>query len=290
MLIAKTKYRRFSSIYCLLSCLFTLHFSSGEIHQSHEGIFVGKEPNEALFNNLRDLGIKAIISVDGKTPNTPKANEIGAQYVHLPIGYDGIEDERATQLAYAFQTLPRPIYIHCHHGIHRGPTAMVYALISTGEISPQKGLKTLEKLGTSPEYKGLWQAVRTAQKLDFIPPTLLPETSPVSDLASFMVSIDEYYHQLKTLNKNDWSSISSNPDIDSTHSALLLYEAYKELNRARLNEITTNTELLNYFQKSEEKAKRFHDALQKSLSAEETTQLFQSIKKDCRSCHQKYRN
>src|SRR5438094_677830 len=73
------------------------------------------------FHSLQQLGIKTIVSVDGARPEVDLARKYGLRYVHLPIGYDAVPREQALRIARAIRDLPGPVYIHCHHGRHRGP-------------------------------------------------------------------------------------------------------------------------------------------------------------------------
>ena len=85
-------------------------------------LYSGGDPHgvEALAA-LKELGVRTIISVDGATPDVETARKLGLRYVHLPIGYDGVPREQAVRLVQAVKTLPGPVYVHCHHGKHRGP-------------------------------------------------------------------------------------------------------------------------------------------------------------------------
>jgi len=88
-------------------------------------IFSGSSPdNEAGFAEIAKLGVKTMVSVDGGRPDVETAKKFGLKYIHLPIGYDGIPSNRVVELVKAAQTLEGPIYVHCHHGLHRGPAAV----------------------------------------------------------------------------------------------------------------------------------------------------------------------
>ncbi|MGE0610114.1 MAG: hypothetical protein AB7O62_23685, partial [Pirellulales bacterium] len=61
----------------------------------HPKVVSGGQPEgEAAFAELRDLGIKTVISVDGARPAVPLAKKYGLRYVHLPHGYDGVPEQR----------------------------------------------------------------------------------------------------------------------------------------------------------------------------------------------------
>ena len=50
----------------------------------------GLPESQEAFEELKRLGIKTIISVDGVKPNVQMAQAYGMRYVHIPHGYDGI--------------------------------------------------------------------------------------------------------------------------------------------------------------------------------------------------------
>ena len=102
----------------------------------HEKVISGGLPEgDAAFAELKELGIKTVISVDGAKPDVPLAEKYGLQYVHLPHSYDGVPEQRAKELAKAVRDLPGPIYIHCHHGKHRSPAASAVACVGAGMIT-----------------------------------------------------------------------------------------------------------------------------------------------------------
>src|SRR5436305_114465 len=93
-------------------------------------LFSGGNPDgEAGFAALRALGVQTVISVDGARPDWETAGRHGLRYVHLPVGYDGIPRGRVLALAKAARDLPGPVYVHCHHGKHRGPAAVAAIML-----------------------------------------------------------------------------------------------------------------------------------------------------------------
>ena len=124
----------------------------------HERVVSGGQPDgEAAFVELRDFGIKTVISVDGVKPDIALAEKYGMRYVHLPHGYNGISDDRVAELAKAVRDFEGPIYIHCHHGKHRSPTAATVACVANGLLDPQGATSILAFAGTSENYQGTLQ-------------------------------------------------------------------------------------------------------------------------------------
>jgi len=125
------------------------------------------------------------------------------RYVHLPHGYDGISTNLQLQLARAAETLPGPIYVHCHHGKHRGPAAAAIICMANNGWSSDQAETWLVAAGTATNYAGLYQVVRQFQK-----PTAaqlrsissdFPETAKVSGLVDAMVDIDNRWDYLKAI-------------------------------------------------------------------------------------------
>src|SRR5690349_14345952 len=74
-------------------------------------LYSGSSPDgDAGFAELRRLGIKTVLTVDGSRPDVDAAHRHGLRYVHLPFGYDGIPRARLVELVKAARDLPGPIY------------------------------------------------------------------------------------------------------------------------------------------------------------------------------------
>ena len=98
-----------------------------------ERLYSGSEPHgEEGIASLKELGVKTIVSVDGAKPAVETARKYGMRYVHIPIGYDGVPEEAGQSLARLMREAETPIYVHCHHGKHRGPAAVAVACVAGG--------------------------------------------------------------------------------------------------------------------------------------------------------------
>jgi protein tyrosine phosphatase (PTP) superfamily phosphohydrolase (DUF442 family) len=179
------------------------------------------------FQSLRELGIRAIVSVDGATPDVNRARAHGLRYVHLPLGYGGVTREQAVRLANAAADLRGPVYVHCHHGKHRGPTAA--ALMCRSRIdgwSADEANAFLVTAGTDPRYEGLYAAVRefrppSAEELAVVT-TDFPEVAEVGGLAARMVEIQD-----------TWDRLKQAPFEARAGLAVQLVEHYRECARSR---------------------------------------------------------
>lgn len=247
------------------------------------------------FQTLLKLGVKTIISVDGAKPDVERARKHGMRYVHLPIGYDGVPAEQGLRIAKAVRDLPGQVYLHCHHGKHRGPAAAVVVKLCLEEkCTVATAIGLLKQAGTDPKYLGLygapqaWVRPQTATldqvKSDF------PETAPVTGLMQSMVEIDRRWDHLKLIKAAGWIAPKDHPDLDPPHEALLLTEHYAEAGRALVAHKTT-TEFRSMLQHAESQSRQLHTKLQASgRQTSELDQVYRRVESSCLQCHAKYRD
>lgn len=205
------------------------------LHQPAPGWWSGAQPAaDADFAAIAALGVTTLISVDGARPEVERAARHGLQYYHVPLGYDGIAPRQRLALLKAAERGSGSIFIHCHHGQHRGPAALGCILVSTGRLSPEAGLAFLQHAGTDPHYAGLHAAVRTATPAD---PAILattplpPPIAPVPPLAEAMVAVDVHYLRLGQMKELGWRTPAGQPGLVPVQEALLLRELLTELHR-----------------------------------------------------------
>lgn len=263
-------------------------------------VFSGSSPEgEAAFAALARLGIKTIISVDGGKPEVDTARKHGMRYVHLPHGYDGISTNLQLQLVKAAQTLGGPIYVHCHHGLHRGPAAVAVICMANEGWTPAQAEAWLVTAGTATNYAGLYGVVRgfhapTAGQLRALP-SEFPETAQVSGLVEVMVEIDERWTHLKAARAAGYQPPPSHPDIVPANEAVLLWEHYREAQR-----LPDSTQLGEDFVRrlaTAETEGREAERLLRRFAAESTPNAraeldrsFDLMGRSCSTCHRQYRD
>lgn len=259
-----------------------------------DSVYSGAQPEgEEAFRELASMGVKTLISVDGLKPDVAAARKHGLRYVHLPIGYDGVPHERALELAKAIQELEGPIYVHCHHGMHRGPTAAVVACVVAGRMNNDQAVSAMKDLGTGPQYIGLWKSAREAKpasaselrdlKVDF------RETSPIPPMVDAMVSLDAAVDHLELCRKAGWAPPPGHPDVDAPHEALKAHEIFVEILRTeefkrRPDEFRAGMEA------ARSAAEELNLALSRGVPADVADRALASLQKSCADCHQTYRN
>ncbi|QEL18229.1 protein-tyrosine phosphatase family protein [Limnoglobus roseus] len=235
-------------------------------------VYSGNAPEgDKGYQSLKELGIRTVVTVDGAAPDVAAAKRFGLQYVHLPIGYDGITEARLVEIAKALRDLPRPIYVHCHHGKHRAPSATIAAIRCLDpSCSAATAVNFLKAAGTDPRYAGLFAAaertppVLDAAKIEF------REVAEIPDLTKRMVELDE-----------TWDAMKKKPNAKD---AILLVEHYRELSRATQQQNEDFRRLLN-------EALTGAEELEKVLrDGRDSGSFVTKSALACTNCHAKFRD
>jgi len=269
--------------------------------QIHSKVISGGQPEgEKGFRELKELGIKTIVSVDGAKPNVSLAKKYGLRTVHLPHGYDGIGLERSAELAKAVKDLDGPIYIHCHHGKHRSPTAAAVACVSAGFIEPKSALGILQLAGTNRNYRGLFESVANAKRMeDGVLEALqaeFPEVAKLPPMAEAMVELDRTHDHLKQFSNACWAQLPAHPDLDPAHEALLLREHFTEMLRleivakkpAAFGRLLRESEA--DAQSLEGSIRQWNRSVNTAPTPANVVEPFDRITSNCTSCHRQFRD
>ena len=269
--------------------------------QIHEKVISGGQPDgEEAFQELQDLGIKTIISVDGAKPDLELAKKHGLRYVHLPHSYDGVPEQRGYELAKVVRDFDGPIYIHCHHGKHRSPAAAAVACVTAGLIEPAMAASILQLAGTNPNYRGLYESAQSARKLDAAMLDAIkadfPESAELTPMAEAMVHLEHTQDRVKMIAAAGWISPASRPEIIPAQEVLLLKEHFTELLRAE--SVGKEPEGFQAMLRESETAAADLEAalIQWSDSGaalpvpDALPASFEKIAKNCVACHTQYRD
>ncbi|MHC4957112.1 MAG: cytochrome c [Planctomycetota bacterium] len=252
----------------------------------------GAQPEgDVAFRNMKALGVTTVLSVDGSIPDIEGAAKYGLVYAHIPIGYDGLTREQALQIVKAVRDSKGKVYMHCHHGKHRGPAAVMTARVALDGISNEQAVHCMEESGTSPKYAGLYRDVRaftvpTKAELDAAPNApskVLPE-----GLRALMVDVSHRFEFLKASKIEAWKVPADNPDVSPAHEARMLWELYRE--SARLDE---SKKLGDPFLAMLKDGENAAVALEKALRANDAdgaAKAYKGVKANCGACHGEYRN
>jgi hypothetical protein len=267
----------------------------------HPKVISGGLPEgDAAFKELKGLGVKTVISVDGAKPDVEIAKKYGMRYVHLPHGYDGIPELRLEELAKAVRDLPGPIYIHCHHGKHRSPAAASAACVGAGLIDPTDARQVLVVAGTSENYRGLYQTAQNTKKID---DKLLddlkaefPAIAKLPAMAEAMIGVEHAHDHLKLFAMSKWQPIKDHPGLEPDQEALLLREHFTELLRTK--EVMEKPERFQELMKEGEAASQaLEDSLRAWIKAGKSATTPDSfvtgmdrVTKNCAACHKQFRD
>ncbi|MGB7160862.1 MAG: hypothetical protein WBD40_22555, partial [Tepidisphaeraceae bacterium] len=268
------------------------------LHNAHvvtDKLISGAQPeNDASFALLRELGVKTIVSVDGSKPDVDAAKRHGMRYVHLPIGYDGVDETEGKAIAKALAELDGPIYLHCHHGRHRSAAALAVACVYNGMLQPSQAEDVLRTFGTGANYKGLWKDAREAKRIDDKELAALQikwvETAQIPALADAMVKVDFHWEHMKAIQKAGWTSPEDHPDLDPAHEALQVQEHFHEIGR------TADTrgrpaEYVKLLTESEQAASKLREVLSaRPIDHQAADAAFKVVSTSCTSCHKGFRD
>lgn len=258
-------------------------------------LYSGSVPEgEAGFKTLRAMGIKTIISVDGMQPDVDGAQAEGMRYVHLPIGYNGMDRTRTLELARAVRDLPGPIYLHCHHGKHRSAAAAAAVEVTLGQMTSEDGIAHMKIAGTAPAYAGLFKCVQTASPaseadLDSADASF-PARYKTGSTVQTMVEIDNVSDHLKAIEKAGWKTPANHPDLVPVAEAARLADLFRDLTQDKAPVCREE----GYQQILATTAKQTSDLettlAQPTPDAARLSTQFKSITQSCTTCHEQYRN
>lgn len=250
-------------------------------------LYSGGQPHGAVgFASLEKLGVKTVISVDGAPPDVELAKQHGLRYIHLPIGYSDVPAERLTTMIAAVKSLPGPVFVHCHHGKHRGPAAAVCVWRALrGDITPDAAVNLMKEMGTAEKYRGLYRAAgRESPGLQDIQHRGLkfPEVTPVAPLAEQMVGIDHAWEQIRELLKAETPAAADRAALDElwTDGAERFREAARPTDDAELRQALEEAAELWASATSVADAERWqHQQL-----------LTKRVEQQCQQCHARHRD
>ena len=259
-------------------------------------VWSGSAPvGDAGFATLKAWGVQTVISVDGATPDLTRANANGIRYVHLPIGYDGFDDTRKLQLVRAVRDLPKPIYIHCHHGKHRSAGAAATIAVSLGWLTTDAALARMKISGTAPNYAGLYACTASASLLSATTidqaSTEFPSVTRPNGLVEAMLAIDDTNDRLAAIERAGWKVPADHTDLVPVAEAAALADHLRLL--AASPEIAARpTSFRDLLAKSQSIAQRLEDQLSTVPSGDPArlSADMQALQATCKECHARARN
>lgn len=244
----------------------------------------GSPSSSAEFAAIAKLGVRVIVSVDGSKPQIELAKRHGLTYIHIPICYGNIPRTAELSLVRLLNEVEGPFYFHCQHGKHRGPAMAAMAAVISKSQSVNEAIESLKTAGTSADYKGLWNSVRS-----FTPPKdgeVLPElveSAKLAEFQHFMALAGKRFERLRQLSKTDWKSETGTGAVETS---ALLHQSLLEA--ARLPRTKKDSEFEMAMHRAIGDAFDLRTYLKKKRLADATTKLG-VLMKSCTSCHADYR-
>ena len=268
------------------------------VYKLGDTIISGSEPHgEAAFATLEEMGVRTILSVDGKVPDAELAAKHGMTYVHVPIQYKGITQDELTRIVKTFREKEGPIYVHCFHGKHRGPAAAEVGRLVVDGISREQALAEMRRCGTADTYEGLYRVVAEGD----IPTEAdtrgyawdFPAAQPLKGFRSAMIEISRADDNLKALAKHKWVVDAEHPDIDPVNEATKLASLFDR--SSVMDELSSKpADFTGWMQDSTVQAVALRDALialkSGSGGAEDADKAYKTLSATCTACHDVYRN
>lgn len=251
----------------------------------NERLAYGSEPRgKGDLQGLYDKGIRVVVSVDAARPLVEEAESLGMRIIHLPTPYSGFDVGTMGSFKRISMEVNEPIYVHCHHGKHRGPTAAAILAMYRGDFRNDKAIQLMKDAGTSPEYKGLWKTVEDFSSLKLTDPLpRLFKEQPADHVVEQMLIADESLDFiLNYLAEGRPSEIAK----DIPNHIVLLRESMVE---SRRFSDPKDTDLMNHYSQT--------DLLVRILEKEKdhsNSKAFEAathnLGKSCKDCHQQHRN
>lgn len=273
------------------------HHSPHVIHNMHQvtdRLYSGAVPEgDAAFDELASLGVKTIISVDGATPDVARAEARGMRYVHVPITYATVTPEQQREIARAMRDLDGPVFMHCHHGRHRGPAAAASASIALGELSPEEGVAFMKRAGTADNYVGLYACVSSATVLaksdiDAAPADFPPVRKP-SGLVAAMVEVDIAFENLKLIRVAGWKTPADHPDLVPAAEAGRLVDHFRfSLEDPKCSKL--GDDYIKQMEQAIAEASNLEEKLVNNASSAELAVAYELVNTSCKGCHTAYRD
>ncbi len=268
-----------------------------------EDILSGSEPEgQIALEKLAELGIRTVLSVDGKVPDHEEAARLGMRYVHVPIRYSGIEQDEVLAIAKTFRELEGPFYVHCFHGKHRGPSAAAIGrVLLDGAERDQAIAEMRQYCGTSNKYEGLYQTIATgnlpspeataAFDFDFAPEFRF------QGFRTAMIDLPRSFDPLVDMSKRDWQPNPDHPDGNARNEAAKMVTLFEQM--GEMDDVQSAPEdfrgwVASSLEHSRELVNALEDIQSGSSAPEQANRAalaaLEAVKQDCNACHRVYRD
>jgi len=272
------------------------------VYKLSESIISGGEPHgEDALKKIADMGVKTVLSVDGKVPDQETAAKYGLRYVHVPIQYSGIDVPARLSIAKTFRELEGPFYVHCFHGKHRGPAAAALGRVVLDGATREQAIAEMRQwCGTSAKYAGLYETIARAPLPTAVDTAAIqwqfPAAHEFKGIRHAMIGISRIHDHLKALNGRKWEVDPNHPDLNAANETDQLIGIFK-IAKATAESEHKPEDYRGWMKASVEASEALLQTLQEVPTdggrdqwVESAEAGFDAINDLCNSCHQVYRN
>ena len=265
-----------------------------------ENIVSGSEPHgdEALVE-LAAMGIRTVVSVDGKAPDVATAEALGMRYVHVPIQYSDISTDEMLKLAKTFRELDGPFYVHCFHGKHRGPAgAMVGRLVLDGVERDEAIAEMRQYCGTSKKYEGLYRVIAAGSVPSAAETAAFDygfdAIEKAEGVVGSMVILSRAHDNNVVMQESGWKTDPTHPDLDPINEATQLVQGYamgQDLHEVR----TAADDYRSWWDEGLAESQLLLAAVRAVAAGDADAAAradlhFDAVRQSCKDCHGEYRN
>ena len=270
------------------------------VFELSDNIISGSEPHGAEgLQAIHDMGVRTILSVDGKEPDAEAAEALGMRYVHIPIQYSGFSDGELAEISKTFRELEGPFYVHCFHGKHRGPAAAAVGRVVLDGASRETAIGEMKQYcGTSEKYEGLYREIAitpfpSAQESE----TFLfdfPAVHRPEGMVGVMVQMSRAHDILVELDTRAWALDPEHPDVDALNEATKIRQAFESAQD--LTQVVAGPDdLRDWMAQSLVESRELTAALERmragtAEAGAEASAAFRRLKQGCTDCHAAYRD
>lgn len=124
-------------------------------------LYRGAQPTREGFVELKELGVRTVISLRGSDADSAKLRGLGIRYVNIPCSAWAMDDREVAEfLKIVADPANRPVFVHCHRGADRtGCAVAAYRIVENG-WAVDEAIREMRSFGHFGLYAQLRQYLR----------------------------------------------------------------------------------------------------------------------------------
>ena len=130
------------------------------------GFYRGARPSATAILELRDRGVRTIVSLREDDDERARVLAAGMDYVELPMTATPFgaklptDAQVRTFLDVVGDPVRRPVFVHCRHGRDRTGVMVALWRVRRGGWAPEAAVDEMEDRGLSPQYRNYRRFIR----------------------------------------------------------------------------------------------------------------------------------